>query len=452
MSSGTEGPREGSLEAPTRHPLDWGNPDFYNEESLFRELERVYDICHGCRRCFSLCNAFPTLFDAIDESETMELDGVPRPVYWEVVDHCYLCDMCYMTKCPYVPPHEWNVDFPHLMLRAKAVRFRQGGTRRRDRILSSTDTVGKLAGIPVLTPLVNAGNRSKAGRKLLDGMLGVHQEAGVPQYHSKTLRKRLGRGSGDAARVTPAGPTTGKVALFATCYCNYNEPDIGDDLAAVLAHNEIPYTLASRERCCGMPKLELGDLDAVRAARDVNIPELLKLVEDGWDIVAPVPSCVLMFKQELPLMFPDDDDVQTVRTSFYDPFEYLMLRHRHGLLKTDFSKSLGRIAYHVACHLRVQNIGMKTRDLLQLIPDTTVDAIERCSGHDGTYAVKKEFHDISMKICRPVVNRVERAEADWYSSDCPMAGHQIENGMQAASPPTHPLTLLRMAYGLQARG
>jgi Fe-S oxidoreductase len=351
-----------------------------------------------------------------------------------------------MTKCPYVPPHEWNVDFPHLMLRAKAVRFRQGGARARDRILASTDTVGRLAGIPVINRFVNTANRSKPGRKLLDKVLGVHPEAIVPEYHSRTLRKRIVSDSGTGAQ--PAGPTTGKVVLFATCYGNYNEPAIGEDLVAVFAHNDIPVTLARKEQCCGMPRLELGDLEAVSAARAANIPELLRLVDEGWDIVAPVPSCVLMFKQELPLMFPDDADVARVRNAIYDPFEYLMLRHRHGMLKTGFSESLGIVAYHVACHLRVQNIGMKTRDILQLIPGTTVEAIERCSGHDGTYAVKREYHEVSMKICRPVVSRVVRTNAAYYSSDCPMAGHQIENGLDTGKAPVHPLTLLRKAYGI----
>ena len=448
MTSTTEGTREGSLEAPTRHALDWTSASFYDEENLFKELERVYDICHGCRRCFNLCHSFPTLFDAIDESETMELDGVAREVYWDVVDHCYLCDMCYMTKCPYVPPHEWNVDFPHLMLRAKAVRFKNGKVRTRDRILTSTDTIGKLAGIPVVVNLVNATNKSGPGRKALDKVLGVHPDAILPEFHSRTLRKRIGKDAGAASPAVAAGPTTGRVALFATCYGNYNEPDIGEDLVAIFQHNDIPVTLAGKERCCGMPKLELGDLDAVKAACDANIPELLKLVDEGWDIVAPIPSCVLMYKQELPLMFPDDADVARVRDAIFDPFEYLMLRHKHGLLKTDFKTSLGKIAYHVACHLRVQNIGMKTRDVLQLIPDTSVVPIERCSGHDGTYAVKRECHDISMKICRPVINSVKKAEAAHYSSDCPMAGHQIENGLDGDRAPEHPLTLLRMAYGL----
>ena len=448
MGSNTEGRREGSLEAPTRHPLDWTSPSFHDEDSLFRELERVYHICHGCRRCFNLCNAFPTLFDAIDESNTMELDGVPREVYWDVVDHCYLCDMCYMSKCPYVPPHEWNVDFPHLMLRAKAVKFKKGKTRFRDKLLSSTDTVGKLAGIPIVAQVVNASNRSKTGRKLLEKVLDVHPDAVLPEYHASTLRKRLG--NMDEAGVTgeAAGPTTGKVVLFASCYGNYNEPGIGEDLAAILAHNDIPVRLAGKEKCCGMPKLELGDLEAVNKARNTNIPELARLVDEGWDIVAPVPSCVLMFKQELPLMFPEDADVAKVRDAIFDPFEYLMLRHKNEKLKTDFTKPLGKIAYHVACHLRVQNIGMKTRDLLELIPDTSVEPIERCSGHDGTYAVKSEFHETSMKICKPVVSRVQKAEAAYYSSDCPMAGQQISNGLDDGSTPLHPLTLLRKAYGV----
>jgi Fe-S oxidoreductase len=441
--------REGSLEAPIRHPLDWRNPEFYDETSLFQELERVYDICHGRRRCFNLCNAFPTLFDAIDDSDTLELDGVDKRVYWDVVDHCYLCDMCYMTKCPYVPPHEWNVDFPHLMLRAKAVKHHQGKTLTRDRILTSTDTIGTLAGIPVVSSVVNAVNRNKVGRKVVEELFEVHPDAVLPAYHSKTLRRRVSTDRNqDASPAPEAGVTRGKVALFATCYGNYNEPDLGEDLIAVFEHNGIPVRLTDTEQCCGMPKLELGDLEAVDKARQVNIPQLIKLIDEGWDIVAPVPSCVLMFKQELPLMFPDDPDVARVRDNIFDPFEYLVIRHKHGQLKTDFKNSLGKIAYHVACHLRVQNIGMKTRELLQLVPDTEVDAIERCSGHDGTYAVKKEFHDVSMKICKPVISRVEKSGADHYCSDCPMAGHQIENGLQNGREPEHPLKLLRQAYGI----
>jgi len=443
--------REGNLEAPTRHPLDWKNPDFYNEDSLNKELERVYDICHGCRRCVSLCDAFPTLFDLVDESKTFEVDGVDKKDFVKVVDQCYLCDLCYMTKCPYTPPHEWNVDFPHLMLRAKAIKHKKGDVKTRDKILSATDTVGNLAGIPVVSSIVNATNNNALGRKVLKSVLGIHPDAILPKYHSKTGRKRLTNSIiKTVTEATAAGRTTGKVAIFATCYGNRNEPHLLEDLSKVLTHNKIPTSLVDKEVCCGMPKLELGDLKAVEHAKNVNIPEMMKKINAGWDIIAPVPSCVLMFKQELPLMFPDDADVQTVKQHIFDPFEYLMLRHKEELLNTNFSKSLGKIAYHAACHLRVQNMGLKTRELLLLIQDTEIETIERCSGHDGTYAVKEEFHEKSMKICRPVITKVQKAEANYYSSDCPMAGHQISNGMKDDSTPHHPLTLLRMAYGLSA--
>jgi Fe-S oxidoreductase len=238
------------------------------------------------------------------------------------------------------------------------------------------------------------------------------------------------------------------VALFATCYGNRNEPQIGMDLVRVFEHNGIEVAVAEQENCCGMPKLELGDLQAVADLKAKNAPRLVAMIERGYDIVAPIPSCVLMFKQELPLMFPDDADVARIKRHLYDPFEYLALRHKGGMLRTDFTRPLGKVAYHVACHLRVQNIGLKTRDVLQLVPGTTVEPIERCSGHDGTYGVKSEFRDTSMKIGKPVFQRVQASGADFYASDCPMAGHQIESGLQDAAPPTHPLTLLRMAYGL----
>ncbi len=440
--------REGSLEAPTRHPIDWKDPAFYDREALDKELERVYDICHGCRRCVSLCHSFPTLFDLVDESDTMEVDGVAKEDYGKVVEHCYLCDLCYLTKCPYVPPHEWNVDFPHLMLRAKAVDFRDGKTRFRDKLLTSTDLVGSLAGIPVVAGITNAANKSGVGRSVLDKALGVHPDAKLPEYHSNSLRKRDGKRARPPLTAAPTDTTTGKVALFVTCYGNRNAPDATADLLAVLEHNGIPTRLTGTEKCCGMPKLELGDLETVEKLKDVNIPEMARLVEEGYDLMAPVPSCVLMFKQELPLMFPDDEQVAKVRDAMFDPFEYLMLRHKAGKLQTEFPNRLGKIAYHVPCHQRVQNIGLKTRDVLALVPETEFEVIERCSGHDGTYAVKREYHEISMKIARPVVSRIDKAGADHYVSDCPMAGDQLHNGLGGDKAPESPFSLLRHAYGL----
>jgi len=439
--------REGNLEAPTRHPLDWKSADFYNEEALFKEMERVFDICHGCRRCVSLCQSFPTLFDLVDNSESLEVDGVEKADYWKIVDHCYLCDLCYMTKCPYVPPHEWNIDFPHLMLRAKAVKFNKGDVKLRDRILTSTEAVGNFAGIPVVAQVVNAVNKVRPARKMLEAVAGIHADAKLPEFHSKPLRKRL-KGHSSSLSAETAGKTRGKVALFTTCYMNRNEPGVGEDFVAVFEHNGIPVTTPQVERCCGMPKLELGDLEAVAAAKEVNIPELARLVDEGWDLTALIPSCVLMFKQELPLMFPNDPLVQKVKNAFYDPFEYLMLRHKEDKLNTDFKHPLGKVAYHAACHQRVQNIGQKTREVLSLVPGSEVEIIERCSGHDGTYAVKKESHEASMKILKPVVGRVQAAKADHYGSDCAMAGHHIENGLADGRPPEHPISLLRRAYGI----
>jgi len=448
MSTAPDASREGSLDAPTRHPLDWRNPEFYDESALNRELERVFDICHGCRRCVSLCHAFPTLFDLVDESTTMEVDGVDKADYAKVVDQCYLCDLCYQTKCPYVPPHPWNVDFPHLMLRAKAFHHRRGETGLGAKILSSTTAVGKLASIPIVVDVVNAANRNGVARKLMDKTLGVHPEARIPEYHARTARKRLAKLDRGGAAPQPAGRTRGKLALFATCYCNVSQPAIVEDLAAVLAHNGIAVKLVEREACCGMPKLELGDLESVAKYKEKNIPVLAAAVREGWDITAPIPSCVLMFRQELPLMFPDDADVQLVREHIFDPFEYLWTRHRAGLLRTDFANPLGKVALHAPCHQRVQNIGPKTRDVLALVPGTELHAIERCSGHDGTYGVKSATYAIARKIAKPVENRVRQVEADHFASDCPMAASHLAHGMGDSPRAESPIGLLRHAYGI----
>jgi len=441
--------REGSLEAPTRHSLDWKSPAFWDNEALYSELERVYDICHGCRRCVSLCAAFPTLFDLIDESDTFEIDGVDKSDYMKVVDQCYLCDLCYLTKCPYVPPHEWNVDFPHLMLRAKAYQFKHQGASFRNKVLTSTDAVNKLMKIPVINQVGNGLLHNKTFRSVFEKGFGVHKDAPVSTYHRRNIAALTQDLATPAYEPTPVGETSGKVALYATCYGNYNTPDLGADFLRVFQHNEIEIKLVPKEQCCGMPKLELGDLDSVERSMQTNIPILAELVDEGYDLIAPIPSCVLMYKQELPLMFPDDADVIKVQKAFYDPFEYLAVRHRGKALKTDFKHELGDISYQVACHQRVQRIGNKTRDILNLVPGTSVNPIERCSGHDGTYAVKKETYDKAVKIARPVVRKVVEQAADHFTSDCPMANaHVAKLAGDAVKSNEHPMTLLCRAYGL----
>jgi glycerol-3-phosphate dehydrogenase subunit C len=442
--------KEGSLEAPTRHPLDWKNPGFYDQTKVEEELERVFGICHGCRRCVNLCTTFPTLFDLVDRSSTMEVDGVAKQDYGKVVDQCYLCDMCYMTKCPYVPPHPWNVDFPHVMLRAKAVKFKHGAGLR-DRLLTSTDAMGKLAAIPVVAQTVNALNKSSISRSVIQNVLGVHKDCELPEYTSKPFRKNFS--DSKTFPVRDGKTTPGKAAIFSTCYVNYNEPGMGHDLLALLAHNEIPYVVVEEESCCGMPKLELGDLDSVDALKKKNIPQLAKLAKEGYAILTPVPSCTLMFKQKLPLIYPDDPDTIAVRDALFDPFEYFVLRKKDRLLKGDFKQPLGKVSYHIPCHSRVQNMGQKTRELLEAIPGTTVTTVERCAGHDGSWGVKVEYFANSMKIGRPVFRQMAEPGPDYVASDCPIAARHIMQGMRESgaggkAEKLNPLSLLRKAYGI----
>ena len=355
-----------------------------------------------------------------------------------------------MTKCPYVPPHPWNVDFPKLMLRGKAKNFADGKTGFRDRLLTSTDRVGKLATIPIVVQAVNKINAMPSARKVMDKVLGVAAEAELPPYATQRFL--------DHPRPSLQWPvrrgarTPGKVAIFATCYINYNEPGIGHDLLKILEHNEIPYAFVAQEVCCGMPKLELGDLRTVETLKEKNLPLLVDIARDDYAILTAVPSCTLMFKQELPLIFPGDPDVQTVADAMFDPFEYLVFRDKDGLLKNDFKTPLGKISYHVPCHARVQNVGQKTRELLERVPDTMISTTERCSGHDGTWGVKSEFFAESMKIGRPVFRRMNDGDPDFVSSDCPIAGRRILEGIAKEGNTRvrkeHPLTLLRIAYGL----
>jgi glycerol-3-phosphate dehydrogenase subunit C len=447
--------REGNLEAPTRHPIAWRDADFNDEASALKEMERVFDICHGCRRCVSLCQSFPTLFDLVDATAEGEVHEVDKNDFWKVVDQCYLCDLCYMTKCPYVPPHPWNVDFPHLMLRGKAIKYRRGEVGAGEKLLASTDTHGQFAGIPIVVQVVNAANRTKPVRKLLEVALGVHPDAWLPELAPHRFRWSAKK-SGTARQVTNGARSPGKVAIYSTCYVNYNEPGIGHDLVKVLKHNDIPYVLVDKESCCGMPKFELGDLEGVARHKETNIPVLARYAREGYAILTAVPSCTLMFKQELPLMFPGDADVALVQKAMFDPFEYLIARHRDGLLKTDFKAALGRVSYHIPCHGRVQKIGRKTEEMFRLIGETVgveLNTVERCSGHAGTYGVKTRTHLDALKIGKPVFKAMARDQPDFISSDCALAGHHIAQGMAVnALPPArleHPLSLVRIAYGLE---
>ena len=433
------------MDAPIRHPIDWQGDDFDDPKLLFDELKRVFDICSGCRRCFNLCDAFPKLFDLVDETPTGDVHAVDEDKFWEVIDNCYLCDTCFKTKCPYVPPHEFNVDFPNLMLRAKALKYKKQGSTIREKILSNPEKLGTIAGIPVIAEAVNATNNSQLGRLVVEKTLGVDRTAPRPIFHHRTARKRLLNYSKNNENVKQNSKTPG-VVLFLTCYGNNNNPEIIEDTIACFEQNNVPVVFASTEKCCGMPKLELGDIKSVEAAKNINIPELYSWAVDGWKITSPIPSCVLMFRQELPSLFPEEQAVKAVSEAFVDPFEYLYQLNREGNFNKNFKSSLGSIFYQVPCHLRVQSIGLKTRDILDMIPETKVTPIERCSGHNGTYGVKKEFRQSSVKIGKPVAQKLDQQHYDQFTSDCPMAGAQIETISSNEVGYSHPMTLLRKAY------
>ena len=432
---------EGGLNKPERYVIDWSNPDFLNEELYEKELRRVADACHGCRRCVSLCNSFPTLFDLIDESETFEVDGVSYTDFEEVVDHCYLCDLCFMTKCPYVPPHEWEIDFPHLMLRGKAIKFNKNKPSFRDRLLTSTDLLGKFGARQFIAPVVNFINKIRIFRVFLEKLLGIHKNAKLPKFASQTAKKVLND-------LKIEENTENKVAIFTTCYHNYNEPNIVSDLVSVLKHNNVGVQLIKNDNCCGMPKLELGDIKQVEKMMTTNLEQLYPYVSQGFKIIAPVPSCVLMFKQELPLLFSSNQKVKETSESIMDPFEYLLMLHENNELNLDFKSNLGDVFYQVACHQRVQNIGMVTKKILELIPNTSVQALERCSGHDGTYGVKKETHEIAVKLAKPIVKELDSKPYQSFISDCTLAANHIVNVSGKNIFPDHPISLLKRAYGI----
>ncbi len=444
--------REGSLEAPIRHKIDWQNPDFWDETKLEAELRRVFDICHGCRRCFNLCDSFPKLFDMVDASPTMELDGVKSEDFKQVVDACTLCDMCFLTKCPYVPPHEWNLDFPHLMLRARAIEARKHGIPFGERQLTRTDRNGKLAA-PV-AGLANwaSSTANKVTRPIMEGVLGVDRDAALPKFHGKTFAARA-KGPVEINRTAPAFGR--KAALYATCFVNYNDPPVGMAARAVLAKNGVE-TRVEYPRCCGMPQLEQGEIAKVAESAKATARHFSPLIDQGYDVVALVPSCALMLKFEWPLIVPDDPLVKKLAEATFDITEYVVeIAKKHGLAP-GLKKLDGSVALHFACHARAQNMGPKAADMLRLIPEMDVAVIERCSGHGGSWGIMKKNFETALKVGKPAARQAAREAKTYLASECPLAGAHLVQGIErlddkpanVPSESRHPIELFARAYGL----
>ncbi|MEE8187824.1 MAG: heterodisulfide reductase-related iron-sulfur binding cluster [Kiloniellales bacterium] len=450
--------REGGLDAPVRHPIDWRDPDFYDLDKIDAELERVFDICHGCRRCFNLCDAFPRLFDLIDESETGELDSVDKADYKRVVDACTLCDLCFMVKCPYVPPHDFNLDFPHLMLRARAAERRHGKAKGGlSYELSKTDRNGRLAArAPSLANWASDRDNGLT-RPVLEKIAGVHREAALPRFHGPTFAEAAKK---TTPRINREAPAHGrKAVIYATCFVNYNNPGLGEAARAVLAHNGVE-TQVVYPSCCGMPQMEQGELDKVAEQAHRVAGEMADWIDRGYAVIALTPSCALMLKFEWPLILPGDAAVKRLSEATYDIAEYVVdIAKTEGL--TDGLKPLdGGVVLHLACHARAQNMGAKAAELLRLVPETEIKVIERCSGHGGSWGIMKENFEIALKVGKHAAHEAAKSGMKYLASECPLAGEHLLQGLErleAEAKPDmgqapHPIELFARAYGLAARG
>lgn len=440
--------KEGSLEAPMRRAIAWQDELFYDEAALDAELRRVFDICHGCRRCFNLCNSFPLLFDRIDESPGESVDDLGSADLKAVVDQCTLCDMCFMVKCPYVPPHQFDLDFPHLMLRYRAVEHRKGETSLADRQLARTDRNGKLAKF-VTGPVNYVTREGSPARGAMQAALGIDKRAHLPAYADVQLANQQAQ----VPPPNPDGPAFGrKVALYATCYGNFNDQTPGNAAIRVLAHNGVAVRIAYPE-CCGMPLFENGDLGAVADAAERISAWFAPLIDEGYAVVPLTTSCALMLKFEWPLLHPDNERIATLSANTFDLSQYVvMLAKETGLMPIeDWATTIG---VHFACHARAQNMGPKAMEMLRLIPGAKPILTDRCSGHGGKWGIFTEHFDTAVKVGRPAARQIAKDKPDLVVSECPLAGSHLKQVMALSGVDLtperigHPIEVMARAYGL----
>jgi glycerol-3-phosphate dehydrogenase subunit C len=448
------------------HGMSYRSPLFFDKQNLDAELHRVFEICNGCRLCYSLCPSFKVLLDRVDELDPgraeaegkhLEAGGgmieeheaakllshvkveTKNPVdylgaadYRKVVELCYECKLCY-PKCPYVPPHEFAVDFPKLMLRAKINWTREEGLGLRERILGATDAVGSL--MTRIAPLANAAAHNAFNRALMEKTVGIHRDRQLPDYADESFAQWWRR----RAPVAPPETPSAEAALFATCFVNYNDPSIGKAAVEVLELAGCAVD-CPEQVCCGMPKLDGGDLEGARELARKNLALLGEAVRAGKKIVSPGPSCTLMLKTEYPELVPGPES-RALAEATVDLSDFALTLARQKKLPRPSIK-IGKAAVHVPCHNRVQNIGYRGRDLLKWA-GAEVTLIDRCCGMDGTWGMKKEFFTESLKVAEKAAQGVESAEPDVVSSDCPLAGLQLAQKTGRRS--YHPIKVLHGA-------
>jgi len=430
---------------PFRLPIPWEEETFWDNQSLDDELRRVFDICHSCRRCFNLCTVFPTLFDLIDESHNGEVEDLKSTEFPKIVEGCTLCDLCFMTKCPYVPPHPWNVDFPHLMLRARAVEYKEKGTPWAPKELAETDRNGKI--LSAIAPLANWATHNSTARDILEKTTQLNKTAALPPIAHTTFMTWLSQTNISINQNAPAFGM--KAVLYVTCFGNYNNTQIAEAALRVLAHNGV-QTQVVYFGCCGMPRLEQAELSDVAARAQRIARELEPLIDQHLPIIPLLPSCTLMMKQEWPLLLPNDRAVQKLAGVTLDLMEFLAQLNRTKGLTEGLNFEDTRIAVHHACHARAQAIGPQAADLLSQLPGSPeIISIERCSGHGGTWGL---FHfEEAVRQARPAVRQLSQSDASLYVSECPLAAKHLTQVAQMEGDPLiveHPILLLAQAYGL----
>ena len=422
-------------------PYDPIEPGYWDEKDLRSELERVFGLCADCRLCVKFCGSFPKLFDAVDtyctEERYAEIDTkkLKTEDINEVVDLCFQCKLCYI-KCPYTPgDHEWSIDFPRLIARAKAQRVKRTGVSLSDKMLGKPDLVGTIGSWT--SPLANWANESKIHRQFMQALLGIHKDKKLPPFAWKTFASQF-RSKRKDPKETPAA----RIAFFPTCYVNYNEPGLGLDTLEVMAHNNVDVVFAY-EQSCGMPSWHNGDMPAAIAAAEKNVRSFATHVAEERLIVATNPTCSQMIRVEYPRLL-GNDEAKRVAANTMDPTEFLASLAAKGKLNRDFKTSGGRINYHMPCHLRAQQNGYKTRDVLSLLPDTQVKVVEECSGHDGTWSMKKENFENSLKWGSRAFNAMTEDNPSVTCSDCPLSAVQIQQG--TGRHPLNPMQILAKSY------
>ena len=441
--------KEDGTEAPIRHSINFEHPDFLNPEKLDAEMRRVFDVCHGCRRCFNLCDSFPKLFDMIDESKNEDVESLSSNQFEPVVDACTLCDMCFMTKCPYVPPHQFDLDFPHLMLRYRTAQKKLNKLPSVPAQLAQMDRNAKIG--VMLSSLINwvLNIKNKFIRKILELVAGIDMRVKLPTYNSETFTNYFKKNNDPINKNAPSKGR--KVVIYSTCFVNFNKKNTGVAALKVLKKNGVEVQEAY-PGCCGMPFLEQADLPkVVEQAKKVS-KDLLEWIDKGYEVITLTASCGLMLKFEWALLLPNDENIKKLSKNVKDIDEYIVDIAKNEGLAEGLQEIDGGVTVHNACHARAQNMGIKARDMLKFIPNIKMDIVERCAGHGGTFGVMKETHDIAVKVGKLTAKQIKNKNNKYMASDCPLAGkhlQQLESDTNIANDEAlHPIELMAKSYKL----